>query len=248
MWGRQTRAILVSVALGVAGSQAALAGTGPNVHSDAARARYCSDAQQAVAGTDLVADNVVHTSPDTFVEADATPYEADDGRDLPLTTHQLVTSVPHPVEDRMMELVVSCKLKGGEAIRWHYGADQGELGRFCSDAHAAITDDVFAALTPPERARLVYTRDEVVMDPDVAALGGGDWTSGQPQGGDFTLPQVAHEEPDGRLHLRSKALIVPTATVDVPPFVPRNKQGTHYCHLIAPDHLRELVTGDVAAP
>ena len=222
----------------------------PDVHSDAARATWCTRAQQVVAGTTLESVNVIHTGPDTFVESDATPYEADEGRDLPLTTHQLVTSVPHPSEDRAMASVVSCKLKGGEAIRFHYGNEAGELGRFCSDVHADLTDRVYAALTPAEQERLVYQRGDVVMDPDVPAAGGGDWTSGQPQGGDFTLPQIAYEEPDGRLHLRAKALIVPTATVDIPPFIPRNKQGTHYCHLIAPDHLRELVTGDLttAAP
>lgn len=217
------------------------------VFSAAARSNYCVRAQQLVAGTDLVSQNVVHDTIESFVESDATPYDTEDGRDLPLTTHQFITRVEHPGEGRLMDAVLSCKLKSGEAIQYHYGQSEGALGHFCTDAHADIADRVFDALTGAERQRLVYDRSDIVLVPDQASMGGGDWTSGQPQGGDFQTPTIARAMPDGSLALQAKALIVPTVGVDIPPFVGRNKQGTHYCHLIAPEHLRELVTGDVSA-
>lgn len=216
-----------------------------HVYGDEARAQYCSWAQQAVAGTDLVSENVLHDDATSFMESDAAPYDTDEGRTLPLTTHQFLSTIEHPTAGPI-EAVLSCKLKGGQAVQQHFGPTQGQLGRFCTDAHADLADRVFGALKDKERKALVYDRDDIVLDPDVPAAGGGDWTSGQPQGGEFAPPKVAFGMPDGKLHLRSKALIVPAVGVDIPPFVGRNKQGTHYCHLIAPTHLRDLVTGVVA--
>ncbi len=209
-----------------------------HVFGDEAMARFCQRAQQVVGGTDLVSDNVLQPTVEAFIGSDAAPWDDDDGRDLPLTTQQFTTVVPHPTEDRDLAAVVSCKMKSAEGLQYHYGSDAGELGRFCQDVHAEVLDAVFGALTPPERARLVYTRDDVVLDLDTITWGGPDWTTPFP-------PQVAYAGPTGALHLRAKALIVPR--VFPVPVVGPEKRAVHYCHVAAPDLVRELVTGDVTA-
>ena len=230
---RQTGTLVVVLAFaGLIGATPVGAG---QVYGDGAMEEFCTRAQQIVARTDLVSTNVIQPTPEDFITSDAAPWDDADGLALPLTTQQFTSVVAHPTEDRDMATVVSCKMKSAEALLYHYGLGTAEIGGLCRDVHAEVVDDVFASLTPPERARLVYDRDDVFLDPDLVSWGGPDWTTPFP-------PQVAHAEPDGKLHLRAKAMIVPR--IFPVPIVPTPKRGVHYCHLVAPDHLRELVTGD----
>jgi len=82
----------------------------------------------------------------------------------------------------------------------------------------------------------VFAPGDVVVDPDVIAAIGPAWTT------PFDALQVVTA--DGKLHVRAKALVSPSTT-------PGNLDrfgGAHYCTSVAPEYLRDVITGAASAP
>lgn len=231
--------VLAGVVAAMVVGQAPVAAQPPgHVFSGGAMARFCTEAQKVIGQTELESTNVLQPTVEAFISSDAAPWDDADGVDLPLTTQQYTSTFPHPAEGRTLATVVSCKMKSAEGLIAHYGPDAATPGSLCSDVHARVLDEVYDALTPAEERRLVHQRHEVVLDPDLVSWGGPDWTSPFP-------PEIAYVDPAGTLHLRGKAMLVPT--VFPVPMVGPPKRGVHYCHLAAPDLVRELVVGDVTS-
>lgn len=82
----------------------------------------------------------------------------------------------------------------------------------------------------------VFLPSQVVVDPDVLAAIGPAWTT------PFDALQVVTS--DGKLHVRAKALVAAST-------IPGNLDrfgGAHYCTSVAPEYLRDVITGSVSAP
>lgn len=238
--GIRMRAAIIVAAAGLAATaltaSPAQAGLDPHLYGTKATNGFCADAQQIIAATPLVADNVLSPDADHFVnETDAAPWDGNE--DAPLATAQLNSVEETEAGDLLT--VISCKMKDAESIQTYFGEDQAEqdLERQCADVHAVVVDAVFDSLH--HRATPVYTRGQVRLADDQLTWGGPDWTSELP-------PTVAFTDGDD-LVLRSKAMVVPRAA-SVAPFPGPSKAGVHYCHLIAPIHLRALLLGELTAP
>ncbi len=81
-----------------------------------------------------------------------------------------------------------------------------------------------------------FAASDVVVDPEVVALIGPDWTS------PFEALLVM---PDGKLHVRSKTLNVSSTD---PSAIGDRFKGAHYCTSVAPEYLKDAIEGIASAP
>ena len=208
------------------------------LYSTAAVNDFCEEAQALLANTDAEAINVVHDDFDSFVQSKALPWAEVGpfpGNDGPLTIQQYVTYGSYSTGNRGYPEIISCKTKGADAlVALGVDVDAGPQGT-CQDVNEATVEAVFASLTNYERRNLAFDEDEVVIEPDDVDYTGAYWLTPWPY-------DVAYTEDDDLLHIRAKSLPV---THDFPYQMPGQYMGVYYCHLIAPEYVRALVTGEL---
>jgi hypothetical protein len=188
---------------------------------------FCVAVQQMLEGTTLVAQNEVHATYDSFKESKA---EA-----KPLLTEQYVLYADEA--NKADPLRISCKAKTGDLLNELYGPGTATGRTACRAVHQRIAADVLAGLTDAERAAAKIAAADIVFEEDEVVFMGSKWVE----------PFDYAWTDGGKLHLKSKALL---ATWDNILFklAPPQFRGTHYCHLIAPEHLRRLVLGLAEPP
>lgn len=113
----------------------------------------------------------------------------------------------------------------------------------CSDLNQETIDRVWQSLTPTQQddspfnptgtATSSASPNTLVTVPDVLASVGPQWTS------DFDTVTLA----GSTLEVPSKALVAPSGSAGIPRF-----EGAHYCTLIAPQYLADILTGLVTVP
>ena len=189
-------------------------------------ARFCIDAQQIIAGTQLAVESVLHSDYDAFV---LSKPEAQ-----PLRTEQYVW-----FEDaaRTQPRMISCKMKTSDHIATVYGADQTRGEGMCADINRATLQRVLASVPASERRRLAFDGGtRVVFDIEEVTTNGPEWLAPY---------AFAYRGGDGALHLRAKAMrndwLDPRLAQS-----PARFKGTRYCHLIAPPYLARILRGEVA--
>ncbi|TVQ46318.1 MAG: hypothetical protein EA371_10630 [Gammaproteobacteria bacterium] len=132
---------------------------------------------------------------------------------------------------------VSCKLKGADHLAEVVGPEQVIDDLSCSDfnreifmgqAEALQAEGVALALDP---ASLHFVADE-------RANRGTQWLDPMPWHG-------VHRDAEGRVQVQAKAMISPLKSWTP---IPRAWKGMFYCHLVAPEHARALLAGEVAPP
>jgi hypothetical protein len=191
-------------------------------------AAFCSEAQALIVGSGIPAQNIVHGNYDAFVKSKPVAR--------PLQTHQYVwfeegsTSQP---------LRVSCKMKTLDHLRAEYGAGAATADIGCAGVNRDTLGRVLESLTGTERRRLRFKAGaQVVFEPDEVTTEGPKWL--EPH--DFAYTDAAE-----RLHLVSRSMqndwLDPRYANSPPQF-----KGTRYCHLVAPEHLKRILMGDVAVP
>lgn len=133
---------------------------------------------------------------------------------------------------------VSCKLKSADHLNLVYGEGTAGPDGACQDMNRYVFNSLGI---PPEQVNY----SAVIFDPTEKPQ-----TDGQPPAKGGPGPQwlqsyVATDiDADGALIIKTKGFRV---DFNDPKFAraPARFRGVHYCHFIAPDHLRELVTGKV---
>lgn len=128
---------------------------------------------------------------------------------------------------------VRCKGKSADHLTKEYGAGIAGAEGNCAEVNRVTLRQVGRSLSHEERKALVYRPRDVVLDADTKAVSGPDWLAEFP---------VAGKDAAGALHLPSKALYVPLDT----PGIPEAFKGQHYCTLIAPEYLKQVLLGKVA--
>ena len=220
---------VLALALAALLAGCAARGADPGVHDapspPVTDAAFCREAQQAIVGTALAADNEVITDFEAFVKSKPTVR--------PLQTRQFVhTEDGAPGRPRM----ISCKMKTADHLMTEYDAASAGADIGCSGVNRLTLERVLAAMTPTERRRLRYAPQEVVFDEDLVTTLGQVWIA------PFPMARLAE---DGTLHIRSLTMrndwLDPRYASAPPQF-----KGTRYCHLIAPEHLARLLRGEVA--
>lgn len=191
---------------------------------------FCAEGQRLTTATTLPVSNTVHVQYEGFVESKP-------GVD-PLATQQFVEYLDG---DRSRPWRVSCKFKSADHIRAVHGAAAAtapDNANACRELHRAIVLAVHRDLDAQERARVVVPPQRFMLDGDDIQVMGSAWTE------PFQFAYVGN---DGRVHLRSKALLVLWDDWRWK-IAPDRFRGTHYCHLAAPEYVRDLMLGRAQAP
>jgi len=232
--------------LTVAPSENAFAGKERgNTYSTAAVNRFCKGAQQIIANTSLKSVNTLYDELGTpgipfpppgtpatgFIGSDAQPY--DGAEDLPLTTTQYV-GYGYDAKGKDYPQTMMCKMKSWDALDF-YDPGSAAPGATCSDINKDTYESVKNSLVNME-TQAVY---EVIFD-EWVTYSGVQWTSQAPAVTAYTSTV------DGMVHIVAKPLYV--ARLNPTPFIPAEKKGVHYCQVIAPEYLREVITGGITTP
>jgi hypothetical protein len=189
---------------------------------------FCEIAQYFSANTARKAATVVH--------ADFESFKKSKTRIAPLEIHQYVQ---YADSAKLQPRRISCKLKSVDHLVEHYGAaDAGPEQRTCRDLHHRMALNVMQSLTPAEQAAGRFPLERIRLEGDRKTLLGSKWIA------DFSFVWAS---PDGDLHLASKALHV-DYTDWVWRLAPEKFRGVYYCHLIAPEYLRAILTGQESPP
>ncbi len=216
-----------------------------HLYSTAAVNRFCKGAQKIIANTPLKPDNILFDDlgsagvpfpppgiPATgYIGSDAIPY--DGAEELPFTTTQYV-GYGFYENGKDYPQTIMCKMKSYDALNFYFpwlAAD----GANCNDINADTYTRVLNSLTNSE----VPVVTEVEYD-EWVSFTGQQWTSQAPVATAYTSTA------DGNVHLVGKSLYVERTNTS--PFVGPEKKGVHYCQVIAPEYLREIIIGNLAAP
>ncbi|WP_306362256.1 hypothetical protein [Nocardia sp. CC227C] len=187
----------------------------------------CQRAQVGTASLRLVR---FHRAGGSFAEVpytDPAAFAASKPQVRPLTVTSYTT-----YDDTGSPRQVRCKGKSADHINQEYGDRTAGGDGTCGETNRRTLWRVARDLTREERAALVFRPYQVDIDPDTPAATGQEWLA------DFPTATV---DSDGKLHLPSKALHVPLDT----PGIPDAFKGQHYCTLIAPEHLKNILLGTV---
>ena len=189
---------------------------------------YCAVAQKEVAASRVPARNVVMTDYQAF--ARATPQVK------PLETMQFVG---YADAQKTKPRMISCKLHSAERIRAEYGATAAGEPTSCARLNRRTLDAVLASMTERQKKKMPFKGPvPVMLDPDQVASSEADWLQ------DFPMVQT---DAGGTLRIRAKSLGTAAASTRVSTR-PAAGSGRQYCHLIAPEYLKRVLTGEVQLP
>jgi hypothetical protein len=191
---------------------------------------FCSIAQKEIAAARVPARNVLVADGQRFTQAQPSIK--------PLETLQYVEYVD---AQRQKARMISCKLHSVERIRAEYGAAAAGEAASCARLNRRTLDAVMAGLSDRQKKKMPFkSAIPVMLDPDDATVSELDWMQG------FTMVQV---DAGGTLHIRARALRADASgNVKVRNAAAADARGKQYCHLIAPDYLRRILTGEVQLP
>ncbi len=185
---------------------------------------FCADRQRALTSTRIPVSNVVHTDHDAFVLSKPGVR--------PLETQQYVR---YRDAARTQPEMISCKFKTADHIRAEYGPQAAGEPASCAYLNRRTLDAVLAGFSERQRQKLRYRGgNAVLIEADRMVTGGPNWLA------PFEMVSV---DLAGTLHIRSQSM---RSDWTDPKFAdtPVRFKGTHYCHLIAPDYLRRLLTAE----
>ena len=217
--------LIIFLAMALSSCATLRPGSAPEVP---ALSEYCRVAQRVVTNTSQPVNLIVQADFDGFVRSKAT-----------------IANAPGAIpeiqqfnwENADGEIVgVSCKLKSADHLNLIYGADTAGPDGACQD----MNQYVFEALAIAQRD---YAYPGIVFDPREQPQTIGIPPSPGGSGPQWLQPYDAVSvDADGLLVIHTKGFIVDFTD---PRFAsaPARFRGVHYCHFIAPAHLRALVTG-----
>lgn len=207
-----------------AGAQDASATADPRSLASS-HAEFCAEVQRRLVDTPLAIRNVIESDYDAFKKSKAAVE--------PLRTHQFL------MRDESGDLrQVSCKTKSADHLRAIHGAtaarDPALPIRSCRQIQRDIVMEIWRDLGEPVRRAAVHRPSRILLDADVMRYTGSSWVGS---------PAVAYTGSDGQLHLRAVALFA--AWEDWRwKIMPESFRGNHYCHLVAPERVRQLMLGE----
>ena len=187
---------------------------------------YCAIAQKEIATSRVPARNVLVTDYQAFSRASPSVK--------PLETLQFVGYAdPQRTKARM----ISCKLHSADRIRAEYGATAAGESTTCARLNRRTLDAVMLTLTDRQKKKMPFKGPvAVLLDPDEQAASESQWLES------FTMVQT---DAGGTLRIRAKSLGGGNVRVSTKS---NASGGRQYCHLIAPDYLKRILTGEVQLP
>ena len=189
---------------------------------------YCAAAQKEIAAARVPARNVLMTDYQAFARAQPSVK--------PLETLQFVGFAD---QQRTKPRMISCKLHSAERIRAEYGATAAGESTTCARLNRRTLDAVMSTLSDHQKKKMPFKGAiAVLLDPDEQAANEAQWLES------FTMVQT---DAGGTLRIRAKSLRGDGNTLRVSSKAAA-PGGRQYCHLIAPDYLKRILTGEVQLP
>ena len=185
-------------------------------------AEFCREAQHVVGHTGKLGELILHTDEQAFVKS-KTSIE-------PLTIHQYIW-YGDPAKSK--PLMISCKLKSVDHLNSAFGPGTAGPEGACQDMNRLTLERLRKAMPRANRVKIELDPNESVFDDANPGAAGPNWLK----------PAVlVDRRADGTLVIHAKGFRVDWsdsrfASLDA------KFRGVHYCHLIAPAYLRELVSG-----
>jgi hypothetical protein len=128
----------------------------------------------------------------------------------------------------------SCKLKSADHLQMTFGEDSAGPDGACQQMNQGVFELVAKEVRDPVFTKVVFDPNETVSNEENPGMSGPDWLA----------PYTMDYSVGGELHIASKGFIVDFTDEQFAKAPPRFR-GVHYCHLIAPEHLRALLKGEV---
>jgi hypothetical protein len=272
--GRSASATAVCAMLVMGGAVQAAGGDLQALYATSSVNQICTLAQQIVATTSLSSQNVVYSvwdgfvssnaRPATVVAAPALPWNPSEDAGVPLTTAQHILYSRYHAVDGNYPQIVSCKMKSAEYLVAS-GLDTNAADQPCQAVHEYFVAKVVDSLSPIARRRFEHGPG-VLFEPDAENDAGQLWTAGFP---DSPYPVLYRDVGGGPIHIKSSRLLIDaypgeafipfpppgntlfnlcTATNGALPGCEPRKWGVRYCHLAAPQYIREAITGRADVP
>ncbi|MBL8199589.1 MAG: hypothetical protein JNK40_01335 [Chromatiales bacterium] len=212
-------AAITAVAAGCASQPPRIAGSPP-------LQEFCLEAQRVIVRTDVQPTLIVHADFDAFVKSKAAIE--------PLTIQQYIW---YEDDDPGRPVMISCKLKSADHLNEAFGAGTSAGNGRCQDMNRLTYDRVRAALGAVSVEPVIFDPAEEVRNTENPGMTGPDWLKPY---------EMTWRDQSGVLHLRSKGFRVDWTD---PQFaaMPGRFRGVQYCHLVAPEYLARLVTGQANA-
>ncbi len=189
-------------------------------------AEFCLEAQQVIVHTNVRPTLIVHTDFDAFVKSKALIE--------PLTIQQYIW---YENDDASRPVMVSCKMKSADHLNEALGAGTSAGDGHCQDMNRLTFERVRATLGAGSTESLVFDGAEDVHNKENPGMTGPDWLKPY---------EMTWRDDAGVLHLRSKGFRVDW-TDPLFAAMPGRFRGVQYCHLIAPEYLARLVSGQARA-
>ena len=187
---------------------------------------YCAIAQKEIAASRVPARNVLMTDYQAFSRASPSLK--------PLETMQFVGYADN---QHARPRMISCKLHSSERIRAAYGPTAAGEPSSCARLNRRTLDAVMASMSERQKKKMPFKGPvPVMLEPDLQASSEADWLE------TFTMVET---DVGGTLRIRAKSLGKATGNVRVSA---RGNSERQYCHLIAPEYLKRILTGEVQLP
>ena len=180
---------------------------------------YCLAAQRIVSRTEHPVELVIHDDFRAFVKSKA------------------VIEGPQIQQFHWYEggrvVGISCELKSADHLNLAFGDGTAGPDGLCQDMNRAVYTLVAQEIQSPVFDEIIFDAKETVMNDAQPGMTGPDWLK------PYTATYIAD---NGKLHLRAKGFQVDFTD---PRFekAPARFRGVHYCHLVAPGYLRDLLAG-----
>jgi hypothetical protein len=188
---------------------------------------YCAAAQKEIATARVPARNVLVADYQAFSRASP--------QVKPLETLQFVG---YADQQHTRPRMISCKLHSAERIRAEYGSTAAGESTTCARLNRRTLDAVMLTLTDRQKKKMPFKGTiAVLLDADEQASNEAQWLES------FTMVQT---DAGGTLRIRAKSLRGDGPAVRVGSRNPN--AGRQYCHLIAPEYLKRILTGEVQLP
>lgn len=190
---------------------------------------YCRVAQRIVTRTNQAVDLRIQDSFDGFVKSKATIPDGDGA--IPEIQQY------NWVDEEGFVVGISCKLKSADHLNLVYGAGTAGPDGACQDMNRYVVDSFRIERKDYRYQSVVFDPTEQPQTRGVPPVEGG-------SGPQWLQPYVATlEDPEGVLNIRTKGFRVDFLD---PRYerAPARFRGVHYCHFVAPDHLRAVLVGE----
>ncbi len=187
--------------------------------------KFCQAAQKLTARTPARLELVVHEDFNAFVKSKAII----DGPNGPQIQQYNWT------DDAGNLLGVSCKLKTAEHLNLALGEGTAGGEGVCQEFNREVFRLISQWVNPIAYTTVVFDEQETVENPEQPGMTGPDWLAPY---------EMTYVTGDNELHVRAKGFVVEFTD---PRFAraPARFRGVHYCHYVAPGHLKAILQGDV---